>query len=213
MSIYGIANLPLIQKLQGLYWQLWDASAGGKITQLKDWWTRIQSIGPSFVHRYYLNPSKTWLLAKEQHLETAKEVFEDCDIHITSTGQRHLGSALGSDSFLSDSMATKMPTWVDELKNLSEVAKTDPPAAYAALTHELIANWMYLMRTTPGISDHMAPLEEVLRHIFIPAITSRKTVTDSSACVRMVRSRNGLVNSNIFSIVTYIVTVNTLHQP
>ena len=51
VSIYGIAILPLIQKLQGLYRQSWfadDASAGGKITQLKDWWTRMQSLGPLF---------------------------------------------------------------------------------------------------------------------------------------------------------------------
>ena len=156
MSIYGIAILPLIQKLQGSYRQLWfadDASAGGKITQLKDWWTRMQSIGPSF--GYHPNPSKTWLLTKEQHLETAKEAFEDCNIHITSTGQRHLGSALGSDSFLSNFVATKISTWVDELENLSEVAKTEPQAAYAALTHGLIAKWTYLMRTTP--CRHLRP--------------------------------------------------------
>ena len=77
--------------------------------------------------------------------------LEDCDIHITSTGQRHLGSALGSDSFLRDFMATKIFSWVDELENLSKVAKTEPQAAYAALTHGLIAKWTYLMRTTPGI--------------------------------------------------------------
>ena len=192
MSIYGIAILPLIQKLQGSYRQLWfadDASAGGKITPLKDWWTRMQSIGPSF--GYHPNPSKTWLLTKEQHLETAKEVFEDCNIHITSTGQRHLGLALGSDSFLSDFVATKISTWVDELENLSEVAKTEPQAAYAALTHGLIAKWTYLMRTTPGISDHMAPLEEVLRHKFIPAITGRKTVTDEERQPLALPCRNG----------------------
>ena len=126
-----------------------------------------------------------------QHLETAKEVFEDCNIHITSTGQRHLGLALGSDSFLSDFVATKISTWVDELENLSEVAKTEPQAAYAALTHGLIAKWTYLMRTTPGISDHMAPLEEVLRHKFIPAITGRKTVTDEERQLLALPCRNG----------------------
>ena len=192
MSIYGIAILPLIQKLQGLYKQLRfadDASAGGKITQLKDWWTRMQSLGPSF--GYHPNPLKTWLLAKEQHLDTAKEVFEDCDIHITSTGQRHLGSALGSDSFLRDFVATKISSWVDELENFSEVAKTEPQAAYAALTHGLIVRWTYFMRTTPGISDHMAPLEEVLRHKFIPAITGRKTVTNEERQLLALPCRNG----------------------
>ena len=117
MSIYGIAILPLIQKLQGLYRQLWfadNASAGGKITQLKEWWSRMQSLGPSF--GYHPNPSKTWLLTKKHHLETAKEVFEDCDICIiTSTGQRNLGSALGSDSFLRDFVAPKISSWVDKL--------------------------------------------------------------------------------------------------
>ena len=69
-------------------------------------------------------------------------------------------------------MATKISSRVDELENLSEVSKTEPQASYAALTHGLIVNWMYFMRTTPGISDHKAPLEEVLRHKFIPVILS-----------------------------------------
>lgn len=74
----------------------------------------MQSLGPSF--GYHPNPSKTWLLTKKHHLETAKEVFEDCDICIiTSTGQRNLGSALGSDSFLRDFVAPKISSWVDKL--------------------------------------------------------------------------------------------------
>ena len=96
----------------------------------------MQSLGPSF--GYHPNPSKTWLLTKKHHLETAKEVFEDCDIRITSTGQRNLGSALGSDSFLRDFVAPKISSWVDKLENLSEVAKAEPQAACAALTHGLI---------------------------------------------------------------------------
>ena len=149
----------------------------------------MQSICFSF--GYHPNPSKTWLLTKEQHLETAKEVFEDCNIHITSTGQRHLDSALVSDSFLSDFMATKIFTWVDELENLSKVAETEPHAAYAALTHGLTAKWTYLVRTTPRTSDHMAPPEKVLRHKFIPAITGMKTVTDKERQLLALPCRNG----------------------
>ena len=62
---------------------------------------------------------------------------------------------------------------------------------YAALTHGLIVKWTYLTRTTPGISDHMAPLEEVLRYKFIPAITGRKTVTDKERKLLALPFRNG----------------------
>ena len=88
-------------------------------------------------------------------------------------------------------MATKISSWVDELENFSEVAKTEPQAAYAALTHGLIVRWTYFMRTTPGISDHMAPLEEVLRHKIIPAITGRKTVTNEERQLLALPFRNG----------------------
>ncbi len=47
------------------------------------------------------------------------------------------------------------------------------------------------MRTTPGISDHMAPLEAVLKHKFIPAITGRKIATDEEQQLLALRCRNG----------------------
>ena len=192
MPIYGISILPLIQKIAGPYKQLWfadDASAGGKIEQVREWWMKIQTAGPAF--GYFPNPSKTWLLTKEDHLEKAKELFENCNIHITSTGQRHLGSTLGSESFSCGYVSAKISTWVDELERLCEIAKTEPQAAYSALTHGMISKWTYIMRTTPDIAQLMAPLEDTLRKKFIPVITGRVAITNEERQLLALPCRNG----------------------
>ena len=56
---------------------------------------------------------------------------------------------------------------------LSEIAITQPQAAYAAYTHGFKSKWTYLAWTTPNIETLLAPLEEVIRHKFLPAITGQ----------------------------------------
>ena len=180
MSMYGIAILPLIKRLNNLCKQLWfadDAAAGGEINHLSEWWSKLKSLGPAF--GYHPNPSKTWLLVKEEYLETAKEIFAKSGINISSTGRQHLGSALGSDSFVNEFVKSKIAKWILEMETLTKIARTEPQAAYAALTHGLIGKWLYAMRTIPGISKLFAPLEEIIRNSFIPTITGRKAITDA----------------------------------
>ena len=77
MSMYGIAILPLIMKLSNMCKQLWfanDTAAGGEINQLSKWWANLKCLGPAF--GYYPNLSKTWVLVKEEYLETAKKFFQ-----------------------------------------------------------------------------------------------------------------------------------------
>ena len=121
-------------------------------------------LGPAY--GYHPNPSKIWLLVKEECLEKAKDIF-----NITSAGHRHLGSVLGSDEFLEMFVKAKISTFADELEQLCKIAKTEPRAAYSALTHGAISKLTYLMRTTPGIAPPMTPLEHILRNKFIPIIT------------------------------------------
>ena len=192
MSIYGIAILPLIKNLHGLCKQLWfadDASAGGKIERLKEWWLKLKEVGPAY--GCYPNPSKTWLLVKEDQMEMATERFAEFGINITPTGQKHLGSALGSKQFLHGFMEAKITTWASELHKLCEIAKTEPQVAYSALIHGLIGKWTYIMRTTPGVSPLMSPLEEILRNKFIPLITGRKAITDEERALLALPCRNG----------------------
>ena len=57
-------------------------------------------------------------------------------------------------------------------------SSTQPQAAYAALTHGIMSKWLYVARTIPNISDLFLPLEEAIRHRFLPALTGRSGITD-----------------------------------
>ena len=101
MSMYALGVLPLINQLDHLAQQVWfadDASAGGRLRQIREWWDRLMSLGPSY--GYLANPSKTWLIVKPKHLPEATKVFHDSGINITTEGKRHLGAALGGKSLL-----------------------------------------------------------------------------------------------------------------
>ncbi len=79
MPMYALAIMPLVRKLQsrsGDVTQIWyadDAAATGKLIGLHEWWTHLTNLGPKF--GYFVNPTKTWLITKEDQLATAEHVF------------------------------------------------------------------------------------------------------------------------------------------
>ena len=97
---------------------------------------------------------------------------------ITKEGQRYLGAVIGTPKFKENFVKTKVAEWAQEIKTLSEIAKTEPHAAYTAYTHGLQSKWNYLMRTIPGISHLLMPVEDTIRNIFLPALLGSVTVTD-----------------------------------
>ena len=83
-----------------------------------------------------------------------------------------------SKSFVESNVQCKVNQWVDTVKKLSDIARTQPHAAYSAFTHGLTSKWSYLMRTIPDISDLLIPLDEVINTHFIPALTGRDGISD-----------------------------------
>lgn len=71
MAMYAITTIPLIQKLSesSNSTQLWytdDATAGGSLVDLKQWWDVLNLHDPSY--GYLPNAIKTTLLVKESML-------------------------------------------------------------------------------------------------------------------------------------------------
>ena len=167
MAMYAVAITPLIHRLAEenlkLVWFADDASAGGRLQHIKNWWDNISQIGPEY--GYFPNASKTSLIVKERNLERAKQLFQGTGVIITPEGKR---SAIGSHSFVESYVEGKVSEWKRELERLSEIATTQPQAAYAALTHGLVSKWTYLARTTPNIDALLEPLEEAIRHKLLP---------------------------------------------
>ena len=99
-----------------------------------------------------------WLIVKQEHLPLATELFADSGVQITVEGRRHLGAALGTESFTESYVKGKVQEWVEEVTRLSEIATSQPHAAYAARTHGLLSKWTYLLRTVPDVSNLLIQL-------------------------------------------------------
>jgi len=56
-------------------WFADDATAGGHLQQLHEWWTKLNKLGPAF--GYFANSKKSWIIVKEQHLPRAKEMWSE----------------------------------------------------------------------------------------------------------------------------------------
>ena len=118
------------------------------------------------------------VIVKEEHAAQAAELFQDTEICITKEGRRHLGAALGSQTFVEAYVSGKVEEWIKEIKQLAKIASSQPHAAYAALTHGLTSKWSYLSRTVPHIGDLFLPLENAIRHDLLPALTGRSCFTN-----------------------------------
>jgi len=93
------------------------------LESLKAWWDKLLIIGPPI--GYFPNATKTWLVVKQEHLDKARELFDGTGIQITqegtgdkSGGQRYLGAAIGTQSFIKQYVQDKVAKWVTELEEL-----------------------------------------------------------------------------------------------
>ena len=116
MPMYALAILPLIHHVNHDIDQVWyadDATATGKITNLRTWWDKLVSLGPAY--GYHVNASKTCLVAKQSHHAAALSAFHDTQITITAEGKPHLGAALGTFTFVQHYVKRKVGGWAQEL--------------------------------------------------------------------------------------------------
>ena len=153
-----------------------DFTAGGTIESLKYWWDTLCKLGPKF--GYYPQASKTWLIVKDAYVKKSNKIFKNSSIQITSTGQRHLGAVIGTTEYKQEYMNEKITTWTEEIRMLSEIAKTEPQSAYICFTSGFKHKITYYMRTIPNISHLLQKIDDVILANFIPAITGGKNVSE-----------------------------------
>ena len=71
-----------------------DLGGAGVLECLRTWWNQVVHFGPLL--GYYPKASKSWLVVKEDRVDTAREIFADTDINITSEGRAYLGGFVGT---------------------------------------------------------------------------------------------------------------------
>ena len=210
MPFYALATRPLINALREdvpevkQVWYADDATAAGRIADLRSWWSRISALGPFY--GYFVNPSKTWLVTRDGCSGLASEFFGDTNVNTTHHGRPVLGSPIGTPEFISSFVNGKVQEWVAELDTLSQFADSQPHAAYSALTHGLYSKWNYLARTTPAIENLLSPLEDAIRMKILPRLTGRDAPNDQERCLFALPVRVGglnLINPAAFSETQY----------
>ena len=135
-----------------------DLTSVCKMHELIEWWKNVLYYGPYL--GYYINESKSWLIIKEEYIQIAKETFRDYNIKITTDGHRHLGAVVGSNENKEVSAIAKVSEWIKQLEILTKFACTEPHTAFSGFIHGLIYCCIYFMRTVPGISHLLKPLDD-----------------------------------------------------
>ena len=91
-----------------------DFTVAGKISEIKGFWNAITSSGPKY--GYFPKAKKSYLIVKDTHLASANEQFSNTEIRVTSTGQRHLGAFIGSQTFKKDYVNRKIDDISESIK-------------------------------------------------------------------------------------------------
>ena len=103
---------------------------GGQIVSLYNWYNHLSQEGKKY--RYLVNGSKSWLTVKSGVLtDEEKRVFGD-EVNVTTEGQRHSG--IESQEFKDQNCREKILRCKGELEALSEIARSQPHAAYTVFT-------------------------------------------------------------------------------
>ncbi len=183
MPSYGIGILPFLvvikptseETLKHLAYAD-DLGGGSKLPRLRQWWDRVVEHGPKF--GYFPKPSKSWLVVKEEKLQEAKEIFGDTGVQITTEGRKYLGGFVGTDEGKQNYVKDLCNEWVSQLEELSQIARSEPQAAYAAFTAGFKHKITYFIRTIPNVSETLKPLDEVINNKLLPAITENQAISN-----------------------------------
>ena len=105
MPFYVLATVPLMEKLSSAHQVRYadDATAFGSVIEVKNCWDEVNTHGPGF--GYFVNPVKTWLVAREHFLPAA---FSGTGLNVTHEGRPHLGSLIGSEAYINQFICEKV---------------------------------------------------------------------------------------------------------
>ena len=154
-------------------WLADDSAGGGSIRGLHKWFLQLTAEGHKY--GYFVNGSKSWLIVKNaEKMKEAKETFGNT-VKITQEGKRHLGAVIGSKEYKDVYCQEMVDNWTDELEKLTDIAKSQPQAAYIALTKAYKSKFTYFMRTIDGFEDYVGPIDTLMKEKFLPTIFDSET--------------------------------------
>ena len=154
-----------------------DIGGGARLQTLREWWKNIEENGPSF--GYHPKASKSWLVVKGEKYNEAVQIFEGTGINITKDGRKYLGGFVGTTEASEQYVQELLNDWVEQLQELTKIAKSEPQAAYSAFVSGFQHKMTYFIRTIPDLTNILKPLDDYLTEHFIPAITEGHILSEA----------------------------------
>ena len=99
---------------------------------------------------------------QEEKLGEARNVFSNSNVNIIIEGKRHLDEFIGSNEYQKEYVKDLVNDWNNQLILLSPIAESQPQVAYLAFVSGFKSKLNYFMRTIPGISQFLYPLEKTV---------------------------------------------------
>ena len=165
-----------------------DGSGASKLVKLSEWWQELKVIGPPL--GYDVNAGKSWLIAKPEYIDQARELFPDIR-NITVDGHEFLGSFIGTTDATDMFVKKKIDEWERDIDALVKIAASEPQLAYSAYIYGTSRRWQFVCRTTPGVANAMKKLEHLVRTKLIPAIMGGREVADEMRKILQLPARMG----------------------
>jgi len=109
-----------------------DASAGGSLSDLHEWFSLLCTRGPAF--GYFPEPTKSFVVVSERFTGEAEAAFGSLGVHVV-TSHRFVGDFISSLSARDDYVLSKVHRWAGHINVLADVALIQLQLAYAALVH------------------------------------------------------------------------------
>ena len=178
MLLYTLAARPLLPSTNKGCKQVWyadDASAGGPLKPLRQWWNKLTDCGSIF--GYFPNATKSWPIARlgflDGFLDTAKHLYDNTNINITTEGRKYLGAALGNKKIGKTIPQTKVIEWNSEIETLAKITQYQQQVTLSTLTPGVIRRWICAMSTNEYTTEPLLPLGMEIQNKLISAITGR----------------------------------------
>ena len=171
MFLYAIGTLPLIHSLKSqMVTQVWyadDASAGGTLRELRNWFVQLVEQGP--LYGYFPEPTKSYLIVDEKYTSIAGGIFEEFGVRVVQS-RRMLGGIIGNNTGKKEFLNQLNQRWQYKLETLTEIAEQQPQAAYTALVKSLQNEWAFVQKVVKDCEEQFQEIENAIAFKVLPAI-------------------------------------------
>ena len=89
-----------------------------------------------------------------------------------------MGSFIGTKEATCDFISGKIEEWEKDIIALAKIAEYEPQLAYSAYIYGTSRRWQFVCRTTPGISESMKSLENLIRSKLMLTIMGERKIND-----------------------------------